>query len=150
MALSPTIIACGAVAVLGAALFASGSPADRARPVALAASPVAAQLATTPPLPAAPSAPAPSVAAGNGITLRSVSVELPSSERSFPGGPAAEAITNNCTGCHSAGMVLTQPMQTPSAWQDIVDKMHLTYKAPIAAEDVPAILDYLTRREVTR
>ena len=40
-------------------------------------------------------------------------------------------------------MVLTQPALSRAAWQAEVDKMRNIYKAPVAAEDVPAIVDYL-------
>jgi hypothetical protein len=61
----------------------------------------------------------------------------------FPGGDKAEAINNNCLACHSAGMVLTQPHLSRAEWQSEVDKMRNIYKAPIAAEDVVEIVDYL-------
>ncbi|WP_428488194.1 c-type cytochrome [Rhodopila sp.] len=80
-----------------------------------------------------------------GVTLHSVSVDLPGSDRSFPNAAGAEAVNNNCTGCHSPGMVLTQPPLPASVWQTEVNKMRTTYKAPIVAEDVPAIVAYLTQ-----
>jgi hypothetical protein len=40
-------------------------------------------------------------------------------------------------------MVLTQPRLSRAVWQGEVDKMRNTYKAPIEAADVPAIVDYL-------
>jgi hypothetical protein len=83
-----------------------------------------------------------------GITLRSVSVDLPDGDRSFPGGAAADAVNNNCLACHSAGMVLTQPRLSRAQWQAEVDKMRGTYKAPIDAADVPAIVDYLANLNV--
>ncbi len=85
-----------------------------------------------------------------GITLQSVGVTWPSGDRMFPGGAAADAINANCTACHSAGMVLTQPALTRAAWLAEVDKMRNTYKAPIAAEDVPAIVAYLTSMKVAK
>jgi hypothetical protein len=84
---------------------------------------------------------------GGGTTLRSVNVEFPDPGRLFPGGDRAEAINNNCLACHSAGMVLTQPYLSCAEWQSEVDKMRNIYKAPIAAEDVAAIVDYLASRE---
>ncbi len=78
------------------------------------------------------------------LALKSVALDFPDSGRMFPG-PAADAINNNCLACHSAGMVLNQPALSPSAWQAEVGKMIHVYKAPIAEEDVPAIVDYLTR-----
>jgi hypothetical protein len=94
--------------------------------------------------PARAAGPPPSVSAA-GITLHSVDVQLPNSDRMFPGGADAEAINNNCLACHSAGMVLNQPAMTQAAWQAEVNKMKSTYKAPLAEEDVPSIVNYLAR-----
>ena len=77
------------------------------------------------------------------LSLRSVSVDLPSGDRMFPGGPSADAINNNCLACHSAGMVLNQPALPKAEWEAEVEKMRAVYKAPIDAKDVDAILDYL-------
>ena len=77
------------------------------------------------------------------LTLKSVSVDLPAGDRMFPDGPGADAINSNCLACHSAGMVLNQPALPKAAWQAEADKMRTTYKAPIDAADVNAILDYL-------
>ena len=92
-------------------------------------------------------APLPSRAAGatppGPLVLKSVSVDLPQSDRSFPDGPNVEAINNNCLACHSAGMVLNQPALPPAAWQAEVTKMIGVYKAPVAPQDVPAIVAYL-------
>ncbi len=88
-------------------------------------------------------APAPSIVAGGGVTLHSVSVKLPRSDGTFPGGRAADAINNDCLICHSAGMVLDQAKLSRAQWQDEVNKMREFFKAPFAAEDVPAIVDYL-------
>jgi cytochrome c5 len=84
----------------------------------------------------------PATAAAAGVTLHSVSVELPDPERAFPGAKA-DAVNNNCLACHSAGMVLNQPHLSRADWQAEVEKMRNTYKAPIADADVPAIVDYL-------
>ena len=86
---------------------------------------------------------APSVVAAAGVTLHSVSADFPDPARIFPGGNEADAINNNCLACHSAGMVLTQPHLSRSDWQAEVDKMRNTYKAPVAANDVSAIVEYL-------
>ena len=130
------------VAVTGAILLAMVTPAGWAG-----------QSATTVPstsvLPSpsaddSPVAPAPSIAVG-GVTLRSVNISLPQSERTFPGGAEADAINSNCLICHSASMVLTQPGLSRAEWQAEVDKMLNFYKAPIAEKDVPAIVDYLAK-----
>lgn len=78
------------------------------------------------------------------MTFTSVHVELPESDRQFPG-PGADAINNNCLACHSAGMVLNQPAMTQAAWQAEVSKMINAYKAPVAPADVPAIVGYLAK-----
>ena len=76
--------------------------------------------------------------------LTSVRIDLPDSDRMFPDGPGSDAINNNCLACHSAGMVLNQPALSKQAWAAEVNKMINNYKAPIAPEDVAAIVDYLT------
>jgi hypothetical protein len=62
----------------------------------------------------------------------------------FPDGPGSDAINNNCLACHSAGMVLNQPTLSKQAWAAEVTKMINAYKAPVAAEDVGPIVEYLT------
>jgi len=59
----------------------------------------------------------------------------------LPGYAKAQA---NCTMCHSAEYMLDQP---PSAarpyWDAMVHRMKTVFKAPIADEDMPEIVDYL-------
>jgi cytochrome c553 len=92
---------------------------------------------------APPVTPAPSVVAGGGVTLHSVSTNFPRSDSTFPGGAEAAAINNDCLICHSAGMVLNQSTLSRAEWQGEVEKMRDAFKAPFAAEDVPAVVDYL-------
>jgi len=134
VALSMNALAYGAVVLAGITLGLIGGPGEHPQPLAAPASAAA---------PAPETAPAASVATGGGVTLNSLKLEFPDSDRTFPGGAAADAINNNCLACHSAGMVLTQPRLPRSAWQAEVDKMRVAYKAPVAAEDVSAIVDYL-------
>jgi cytochrome c553 len=82
--------------------------------------------------------------AASPIEPKSVNVDLPDSDRMFRG-PGADAINNNCLACHSAGMVLNQPDLSRQAWAAEVNKMINAYKAPVAPEDVGAIVDYLDR-----
>jgi cytochrome c5 len=96
------------------------------------------------PPPAAASASA-STNASQTFVLKSVSVELPTSAITFPGGAAADAINANCLSCHSAGMVLAQPNLTKAAWAAEVDKMIHAFKAPIDQSNVAAIVDYLSQ-----
>jgi len=76
--------------------------------------------------------------------IKSTSVDLPTGDSLFPGGASADAINNNCLACHSADMVLNQPAMSKQVWAAEVNKMINNYKAPIAPEDVGAIVDYLT------
>lgn len=91
---------------------------------------------------AAPSKPASSAVSVSGVTLRSVNLDFPDSDRMFEG-PGADVVNNNCLSCHSAGMVLTQPRLSRAVWQAEVEKMRNTYRAPVDEKDVPAIADYL-------
>jgi mono/diheme cytochrome c family protein len=86
------------------------------------------------------------LSAGRPVTafeLKSTTVDLPDGDRTFPPGPGAEAVNNNCLACHSAGMVLNQPALTRAEWAVEVHKMIAAYKAPVAAKDVDAIVNYL-------
>jgi hypothetical protein len=96
-------------------------------------------------LPPTASASAPvSTNAPQTFVLKSVSVELPTSDITFPGGAAADAINANCLSCHSAGMVLTQPNLAKATWAAEVDKMIHTFKAPIDSRNATTIVDYLS------
>jgi cytochrome c5 len=111
----------------GAVLFAIGTPG---------------RLGGAPLVAAAAQSTQASEASANGVTLRSVNVDNPDSDRMFEG-PGADVVNNNCLSCHSAGMILTQPRMPRAAWQAEVEKMRNTYKAPVDVKDVPAIIDYL-------
>ncbi len=131
IALSAYATSGRAAAVVEAILLAIGTIAEPAAHSALAAD-------------------APSTVSGGGVTLHSVSTDLPVGDRTFPGGTRADAINNNCLGCHSAGMVLTQPSLSRDDWQDEVNKMRNSYKAPVAQADVPAIVEYLVNLSAER
>ena len=81
---------------------------------------------------------------GQAAEPKSVKVDL-SAPGPFFEGPGAEAMNANCTACHSAEMVHTQPALSKAAWQAEVAKMVKVYKASVNEDDIPAILDYLTR-----
>jgi mono/diheme cytochrome c family protein len=87
----------------------------------------------------------PAVRAATALELKSVTHELPDSDRMFPAGPGADLINNNCLACHSADMVLNQPALSKNSWTTEVSKMINIYRAPVAPQDVDAIVDYLTR-----
>ena len=76
-------------------------------------------------------------------TLKSVKLNVPTSDTMFPAGPGSDAINNNCLACHSADHVLNQPSLSREAWQEVVNKMITAYKAPVSPDDAKAIVDYL-------
>jgi cytochrome c553 len=128
MAASANAQARGAVTAVGLILLAV-TPARWVAQAALAAE-------------APPVASAAPVVVGGGVTLHSVNLSFPNSDRTFPGA-GAEAINNDCLICHSAGMVLDQATLSRAEWQGEVEKMRDIFKAPFAAQDIPAIVDYL-------
>jgi cytochrome c553 len=82
-----------------------------------------------------------------------VSIELPGEFVPFAdikGGPSAETINANCLSCHSAEMVLNQPHLSRIEWQGEVTKMRNVYKAPVAASDDTAIVDWLVAMQAGR
>ncbi|MES1971360.1 MAG: cytochrome C nitrite reductase [Pseudomonadota bacterium] len=81
-----------------------------------------------------------------GIVLQSATLTLPDDKAAFPEGAAGELVANNCTGCHSAEMILNQP-QLGAKWKATVEKMRTAYHAPIAPEDDAAIVAALTAIE---
>jgi sulfite dehydrogenase (cytochrome) subunit B len=79
-------------------------------------------------------------------TAAPVSYALPDETAAFKPGRNLEAVQNNCTGCHSADYIQTQP-RGPKFKQDFwaaeVTKMVKVYGAPIDQADVPKIVEYL-------
>ena len=135
MTFTTKLIGLAAAAVIGIAVFEIAAPDDDDAIVIL-------------PAQAQPAHPSPTTVAAAGVVLRSDRFDLPAGDQTFPGADA-EAINNNCLACHSAGMVLQQPLLTRSAWQAEVEKMRAQFKAPVAEEDVPAIVAYLASHKGT-
>ena len=51
-----------------------------------------------------------------------------------------------CVACHSAEYMLYQPMSAPRGyWENMVKRMKTVFKAPIADEDIPVLVDYLVK-----
>ncbi|MBN8875075.1 MAG: hypothetical protein J0H67_19735 [Rhodospirillales bacterium] len=83
------------------------------------------------------------------FAFKSPNIDLPNGDRMFTAS-GSDAINNNCLACHSAGMVLNQPLLSKAAWEAEVHKMIQVYKAPVAPEDVPAIVAYLAATKGTK
>ena len=76
-----------------------------------------------------------------------VSYTLPDETAAYKPGPNLDVVKNNCSACHSADYVNTQPRGEKfkkDFWQAEVTKMIKVYGAPIADADVGKIVDYLT------
>jgi ABC-type transport system substrate-binding protein len=71
-----------------------------------------------------------------------VTVELPVSQTQFPPGKGAD-LSGLCLICHSAGMVLRQPPLTLDEWVGEINKMRNAFGAPIPADRVQALAEYL-------
>jgi mono/diheme cytochrome c family protein len=75
-----------------------------------------------------------------------ISYTLPEETAAFAPGPDLDVVQNNCTGCHSADYINTQPRgqkYKKDFWQAEVIKMIKSYGAPIEEADVAKIVAYL-------
>ena len=82
------------------------------------------------------------------VAVRAVPIvyKLPDETAAFKPGPNLDVVQNNCSGCHSADYINTQPRNAKSKkdfWQAEVTKMIKVYGAPIEDADVAKIVDYL-------
>ncbi|MDB5633119.1 MAG: sulfite:cytochrome oxidoreductase subunit [Tardiphaga sp.] len=90
------------------------------------------------------------VIVGSGlVTLHAkpITYVLPDETAAFKPGPGVEVAQNNCTACHSADYIQTQPRGAKfkkDFWQAEVTKMIKVYGAPIDDGDAGKIIDYLT------
>lgn len=83
----------------------------------------------------------PAFAATKTITLPPDGTQLKASP--LPGYEKAQA---NCVACHSAEYMLYQPPNAPRAyWDAMVKRMKAVFKAPVADEDMPVIVEYLVK-----
>lgn len=76
--------------------------------------------------------------------------KLPMETAKLKPGPNAPLAIANCTLCHSADYLSTQPPLTRQAWRATVEKMRLKYGAPIATNNVDALADYLSAAYAAR
>jgi mono/diheme cytochrome c family protein len=75
-----------------------------------------------------------------------IAYALPDETAAFKPGPNLDVVQNNCTACHSADYINTQPRGPKfkrDFWQAEVTKMIKVYGAPIDDADVGKIVDYL-------
>ncbi len=74
-----------------------------------------------------------------------INYKTPDEVAAFRPGPNLDAARNNCSGCHSADYISTQPPQKNKKefWQAEVTKMIKLYGAQIDEADVGKIVEYL-------
>jgi hypothetical protein len=75
-----------------------------------------------------------------------VNYTLSEETAAFKPGPNVDVAQNNCTACHSADYIRTQPRGEKfkrDFWQAEVTKMIKVYGAPIDEKDAATIVDYL-------
>jgi mono/diheme cytochrome c family protein len=75
-----------------------------------------------------------------------VDYTLPEETAAFKPGPNLDVVQNNCTACHSADYIRTQPHGEKfkkDFWAAEVTKMIKVYGAPIEDSDVGTIVEYL-------
>jgi cytochrome c553 len=76
-----------------------------------------------------------------------VAYTIPEETAAFKPGPNLETVQNNCTACHSADYINTQPRGEKfkkDFWAAEVTKMIKVYGAPIDEADVGKIVEYLS------
>ena len=80
-------------------------------------------------------------------TAAPLNYAVPEETAAFKPGPNLDVVQNNCTACHSADYISTQPRGEKfkrDFWQAEVTKMIKVYGAPIEDADIGKIVDYLT------
>lgn len=79
------------------------------------------------------------------VTAAPVNYQVPDEIAAFKPGPNLEIVQGNCSACHSADYVNTQPPMKDKKgfWQAEVTKMIKVYGAPIDDADVGKIVEYL-------
>lgn len=84
--------------------------------------------------------------AGACVPALALDIQLPPETATLrPGAsPGAQGATL-CLMCHSVDYISSQPPMPPGFWDAEVKKMIGTYGAPIPAEQVPLIVEYLNQ-----
>ena len=69
--------------------------------------------------------------------------KLPAEQPTLKPGGGADLVKANCLMCHSVDYISIQPAFTRDQWRASVTKMQQKFGAPIVAETVDPLLDYL-------
>ena len=92
---------------------------------------------------AAATAPGSEVAAAVSATSPVHVLVMPHDEPDLPPGRGRDAFVQSCVVCHSPRYVTNQPRFSREVWTEEVQKMVKVFGAPVPAERVPEIVDYL-------
>ena len=68
---------------------------------------------------------------------------LPPETATFKTGPGVEVAKTQCLVCHSADYISTQPRLPRAFWKANIEKMKAKYGAPIPADKVDVLIEYL-------
>ena len=79
------------------------------------------------------------------VSAADLNFTLPVETAQLKTAPGSELAMGNCILCHSADYISTQPRFPRSVWQAEVVKMQQKYRAPIATNDIPALVDYFVQ-----
>lgn len=66
-----------------------------------------------------------------------------SSEPKLKSAPGVQTVSANCQVCHSLDYISTQPPLNRAAWTGIVQKMRQKFGAPLPAEKVDDVVNYI-------
>ena len=77
------------------------------------------------------------------LSIAAEKFALPPETATFKFGPGAEIAIAQCLLCHSADYVSTQPRLSRAAWKANLEKMRDKYGAPLPADKIQPLLDYL-------
>ena len=80
-----------------------------------------------------------------GALAEPVRIELPPESTTLKTAPGSEIAAAQCLSCHSSEYLSTQPRLPRTYWKSAVEKMQQKFGAPIPAEQVEPLVDYLVK-----
>lgn len=83
---------------------------------------------------------------GSGLALPAAAFAAGEAQIRLKEGPGRELVEANCATCHSLDYIQTNsPFLDRKGWEATLSKMVNAMGAPVPKEDVPAIVEYLSR-----
>ena len=71
--------------------------------------------------------------------------KLPQESAKLKPGPGADLVMGNCILCHSVDYISMQPPMSKAQWTGTVTKMQKKFGAPLPADKVDGVVDYLVK-----